>query len=100
MNPTTTCSAANGNIVWQLMSMNYDEVVMKRLHRVQHVHQLPQPPVIAAIEGKGNSLEIQLVLIVDLVLRGLDGLDFPFDDDVGEVFAHFRELGCGWRIFQ
>jgi len=61
---------------------------------VQHVNQLPQAAVIAAVEAEGDSRQVQVVLVFEFLRRRLDDFDGRAVDEVGEVFVDGSEGGC------
>jgi hypothetical protein len=60
---------------------------------VQHVNQLPQAAVIAAVEAEGDSRQVQVVLVFDFLRRRFDVFDGRAVNDVCEVLVDGSEGG-------
>ena len=70
--------------------MGITQFVVKRpfLLAVQDVHQLSQPPVIATVKPKPNSLQVQVIVVLALLGGRLNALDRRVRDDVRKVLIH------------
>src|SRR5882724_9855216 len=67
---------------------------------IEAIHQQPEPPIIATIKTKRDSLQVQAVVSVALLLGGFDALDRRAVNDVGEIFVHRADRRFSGRMFQ
>ena len=67
---------------------------------VQHVNQLPQAAVIAAVEAERDARQVQAVPAFNFFRRRFDAFDGLSIDDVGEVFVHRGQGGIRRRVFE
>ena len=73
--------------------MGYYLPPLRGLQPVQHVNQLAQAAVIAAVEPEGDAREVQVVLVFDFLRRRRDDFNGLAGDDVGEVFVDRGQRG-------
>src|SRR3989442_5769783 len=72
----------------------------KLLQAVQHVNQLPQPPVVAPIESKRDARALDVVFIGEFFRRGVDTLDLLANNNIGKIFIHGLDGRIGRRVVQ
>src|SRR5216117_943277 len=67
---------------------------------IQHVDQLPQAAIIAAVEAERDSRQLHKLVVLPLFRRGLDNLDFFAIHDVGEILVQSGDGGRRRNVFQ